>query len=266
MKGLLLTVLAGLTALAGCQDDSGRILPKSPAGAGDPEGEWSILLLAVQDPLQHVQLATDYKRLLEDRLGWKGLFVIHKGGHSELYWGRYRTSKDAQPNLRIAKAHTTEAGTKPFAQAIVMPLPGADVGPQEYNLKNAPGAYTLLVAVFQDDPERNYLGRKQRAVDYCQRLRKGNYEAYFYHKATGSQVTIGSFGPSAINIRKDPKGDELEILDPRIRQLQQDFPELAVNGSGVNDLAWDTQAQKMVRIPKKTYLIRIPRGDQANAP
>lgn len=252
-----------LASLAGC--DSGRMPSwtgaKAASGAAEA-GEWTILLCRLSHPDQHVQHAATYKQRLTEDLGWKGVFTINKAGHSEVYWGRYGSTEQAQGNLRTAKAHKTQLGTRPFRQAMLMRLPGARVGPPEWDLTRVDAAYTYLVATFQDDRKRNYVGRKKFAVRYCRRLREeGNYDAYYYHGPSSSHVTIGRFEPGSVRIHKEPQGERLEILDPRIRAIQQDFPLLQVNGSGVNDLAWDPQNRKMIRIPKKTYLIRVPREE-----
>ncbi len=267
-RKLTILLLAG-TLLGGCAGRGG-IFPagqsSSDGGPPDDGGDWTILLCVLQDPVQHVQHAERYRSDLSGKLGWKGVFVINKGGHSEVYWGRYRTPAHAQKNLRKAKAHTTLAGTRPFDQAMLIPLPGGDVGPAELNLRNAPGAYTFVVAIFQDDPELNYIGRKQFAVAYCKRLRKGNYEAYFYHGPGISYVTIGAFGEQAVRVKKGPEGDKFEVLDASVRELEKDFPHLQVNGTGVNDLAWDPRERKIIRIPLRTYLMPSPRGRETSAP
>ena len=266
---------AVLTAGCGQQPDwpgwtgRGRSEPgdsPAPAGAGrnagaDAEGNsFAILLSVFRDPATHVEDAKLYQEKLEKEAKWKDLFIIHKAGHSELYWGRYLTPAEARKNLMTAKAHTTPAGTKPFARAMVMPLPGEDIGPPDWNLKNARGAYTYLVAVFKDDPERRYIGRKKFAVNYCQRLREGEYEGYFYHGVADSWVTIGTFGAEAVREEMTPAGRIVEILNARMKAIRDDFPHLAINGTGVNELAWDPVNRKMIRIPQKTRPIRIPRG------
>ncbi len=262
MRRLLRVILLAAPALAGC--GPGAAARQSGQGNFAEDGDWTILLCTLRDPIRHVQLAATYKKRLSEELGWRGVYVIDKAGHSEVYWGRYSSPDRAQRNLKIVKAHATQTGVRPFDGAIIMPVPGKPFGPPEWDLTRASGEYTLLVAVFQDDPEHSYVGRQKFAVDYCTRLRKGGYDGYYYHGPSASHVTIGTFGPQDVRIRTGPRGEELEILNPRIAQLQRDFPMLAINGTGVNDLAWEPETRKMVRIPKKTYLIRIPRGEAAD--
>ena len=200
------------------------------------------------------------------KLGWDGVFVINKAAQSELYWGRYRSGEQARKNLATAKAHRAETGIKPFGKATVVTLPGKDIGPPEWNLRNCPAAYTLLVAVFTNDPARNYIGRRKFAVDYCRRVREGGYEGYFYHGPVVSHVTIGAFGESAVEFKRDQPVERAIIRDPRILELQKPgvFPHLAVNGSGENELGWDLKAKKWVRLPKRTRVMRVPRDGKVD--
>lgn len=277
MKRFVIISLLGAAVAAGC-DTNAFPWSRHPPGGGagvsagggrdDTESRpYTILLCALTDPETHVADAERYRKTLTEKVGWKDLFVVHKGGRSELFWGRYRSgeAKEAQDNLKTAKAYRTKDGIPLFVKAIVYPIPGKEIGPKEWNLKGAKGEHSLLVAVFKDDPERNYVGRRRFAVQYCRRLRQHRYEAYFHHGPVNSHVTIGAFGHKAIRIQKTPTGQKLYILDPAIKQLQKDFPLLAINGSGVIDHIRDPRTGKMIRHKRKTYLIRIPHGEHANA-
>ena len=225
------------------------------------EDHYSILLSVHNDPVNHIQEADYYKKALTEKLLWRDVFVIHKAGHSEVFRGQYRSLKDAEANLKTAKEYRAANGVAIFAKAIVVPLPGKDIGPAEWNLSSAAESayYSLLVALFRDDPENNYIGRRRFAVDYCRQLRKGGYEAYFYHAPAVSHVTIGAFGEKAVTIRKGPRGETLEINDPAIKSLQKDFEFLALNGMSIDEVIRDRQTGKQIRMARKnTYLIRVP--------
>lgn len=230
------------------------------AGFGEAESEgtsYSVLLKQFSDPEAHIQDANYYQKRLSEGLGWRGLFVVHRGGYSLLFWGQFRTVEAAQGNLRKARAYRAQDGSAPFPTAIIVPAPGKDIGPPEWNLKKVKGAYTLLVAIFRDEPERKYFGRKKFAVDYCKRLRAGGYEAYYYHGAAISHVTIGAFPESAVTVRPTDSGQEVKFNDPRIPPLQRDFPLMAINGGGVNEIVRGADG-KTISVPQKTQLIRIP--------
>jgi len=236
------------------------------AAGGGEEDSFAILLSAFRDPATHVQDAKLYQERLQTEAKWKNVFIIHKTGHSDLYWGRYPSIEAAQKNLAKAKAFRPPSGRPIFAQAIIVPLAGPDIGPPEYNLKNAKGAYSLLVVVYKNVPERKYTGRKRRAVQTCEALRKKGYEAYFHHGAAVSNVTIGTFEPDSVRVIWTKTGAQLEVLDPEVRKLQEQFAWLLLNGNTVSFVRRDPRTNRPVaRETRRTYLIRVPgyEGDDA---
>ena len=264
-------LLAACALGSGCDMDSGRAgalgsggtaaapAAKAAEGADKP---YSILLRMFTEPERHIQDAEYYRQTLTNNLKWKGVFVINKAGRSELFWGRYASPAAAQADLRIAKAHRTQTGEQPFPMAFVVPLPGADIGPAAWNLRNTKGRHTLLVATFQDDATRRYIGRKQFALDYCKRLRDGGYEAYFYHGPVISMVTIGVFGAGAVSHQSggDAIVDSYTVTEPKVAALQRDFPYLAINGNTESQVVRGTTGSH-VEPPEKTVLILIPREE-----
>lgn len=255
--GILLA--AGL-AVGGCKD--GRFLrfwPRSPGGNQD--GGHTILLEVVAGE-NHVATAKTRKALAVQQTKWKDIFLVHKSGQSQICWGTYRSVSAAGKNLKKAKAFRASDGRVVFAGAIVIPVPGKKVGPPEWDLANATGAHSLLVAAFHDVPAGKYIGRKKFAVQYCRRLRDRGYEAYYYHGLGNSTVTIGAFPSSSI---KDGTSGGKLIADPKIISLMKDFPQLAVNGNAVSRKVYNPQTRKYQSVKRKTYLVRIPRrkpGDE----
>jgi hypothetical protein len=137
---------------------------------------------------------------------------------------------------------------------MVGPLPGADIGPAAWNLRNVKAPYTYLVATFSDMPERNYVGRKQFAVNYCKQLRDSGYEGYFFHGSVVSLVTVGAFPASSV-LQTD---NQARIVDPRVDALKRDFPHLAVNGpTGEQEILVDASG-KRTAVLKPTILIKVP--------
>ncbi len=225
---------------------------------------FSVLLMVFRDPGSHVRDAKYYQDMLRKKAKWKDLFILHKTGHSELYWGRYATIAEAAKPLAKAKAYRPPNGQPIFAQAFIVPLSKPDIGPPAHNLKNAQAAYSLLWAVFKDVPELKYYGRRKRAVQQCEALRKSGYEAYFHHGPAVSNVTIGTFRADSVRIIWTETGAQLEILDPKIRALQQKFTWLLLNGNSVSFLRTDPRTKKTIaKEMRRTYLIRIP-GYESN--
>lgn len=244
-------------ALPGCTNGtglgSGLTLPGQPA----PEDEYTLLLTTLTGP-DHVNLADLYLQRTRQYTNWTDLFVVNGDDSSALYWGRYRTREEAMKNLRTAKAYTTPAtGEHIFHMATIVPLPGKDIGPAEWNLANAPGEYTVLVAIFQDLPQQNYFGRKSRAVDLCRKLREQGVEAYFLHDASRSGVTIGTFPAQAVQVRRVPRKhpqtgdvfyeDHRVVVDPKMKAVLRDYPELLYCGNTEIRTEPDPQTGKLVR-------------------
>ena len=219
---------AAASVLAGCKHTG--IWPGATGLTAQHGDEYTILLYMLNDPTSHVKDAELYRREAEKDTGWKGLFVTSKADHSELCWGRYPTIEAAQKNLKKAKAYVAPAGMKIFAQAMVVPLPGEDVGPPEWKLENAPGFYSVLVAVFYDVPDANYVGRKDFAVQYCKQLRDQGREAYYHHGPNRSGVTVGSFPESAIETVQQDGKDKSVVVSGRMKGIMDEFGVLAVNG------------------------------------
>lgn len=91
----------------------------------------------------------------------------------------------------------------PFLTARAMAMPTEDVGPPEWDLRNAKGYYTLHVGVTYPTPElRDY---KSAAVEWVRTLRNDGYEAYYHHDPDSqkSDICVGTFGPEAMVKERD---------------------------------------------------------------
>lgn len=225
---------------------SGQAWTDNGSGAHQAElGEQLTVLLArYEQPGTSMQIAERQKQYLQQQMGWQNVYALHTPAYSELYWGRFDDPAEAGEHLRRARAATAPMGGLMFPQAVVTPVPAGQVGPPEWDLVNNPGAYSLLVAVFKNDPDARpaYTTRRQDAVEYARQLREEGYEAWYYHGRSESSVTLGSFGESAIETYQErvptPTSSEPvlvernRIVDPRLEQLQtsERFQYLAYNG------------------------------------
>ena len=261
----LIFAAAVAAGLGGCDQAEVNALLSSKSAHN--EGEYTILLYVLKSA-DHVERIKDFKTQTEKDTKWKSLFVVHKAGHSELYWGKYATLRQAQKDLKKAKAYRTAVGIPAYAKSMVMPLPGKDIGPPEWNLLNAKGAYTVVVAVFYNVPEANYYGRKQNAVAYCRQLREKGEEAYYHHGISQSTVSIGTFPESAVRMVTRRGVSRPEIQDPRVEAIRRRFKYIAVNGWSQKETVinpktgraeWDTAKPRLYRIPRRKE------GHQADA-
>ena len=250
----LMALLAGWTA--GCGNGS-SILP--PLGGPDlkKEGGFTILLATLATP-DHVEQAKYYKKMTEKDTGWDDLYIVHEADHSSLYRGKYSSADTARIDLEKAKEYVTPVDVPVFAQAMIVPLPGQDIGPAEWNLKNVDGAFTVVVAEFYNDAAKRISGRKQYAVDNCRDLREKGQETYFYHGPVKSLVCIGNFPEASYPAVTEAGKLSRVIRDPRIHQIFESFPNLAVNG--YQEIIYiDPREGRKQKLFTRSYLMAIPK-------
>ena len=251
-------MLCFAAALAGCPNGGGGGLLGGSNTPAEGEEGFTILLYTFSGE-KHVSMAKYYKEQTEKHTSWRDLYVVHKADHSALYWGKYRTIGGTQRNLKSAKTYKTDRGVQPFVRAIVMPLPGKSPGRPEWEMKNAKGAYTVIVAVFYNVPEDNFYERKRAAALYCEQLRNEGEEAYYKHDPSQSIVTVGVFGPEAVGYEGVGPNRKAVIQDAKIKDIRKRHPHMAVNGHqeivrGVNPATG--KPEKRIR---ESYVIRIPK-------
>jgi hypothetical protein len=270
--GLGIGGLLWLTTI-GCQPGEGI----SPGGYS-AEDEYT-LLLKMWNGGDHMTAADYYLQRTKQYTNWRGLYVVNKDTGSALYWGKYRTRQDALNNLQTAKQYRAPATKEHIYQmAAIVPLPGKDVGPPEWNLKNADGEYTVLVAVFQNIPRQHYFGRKNRAVELCKKLRDRGEDAYYMHDIARSIVTIGMFPASSVQTRRIQKrhpqtGDTYfedfrVVVDPNMKAILKDNPELLYCGNTEIRTEVDRNTGKLVQRVSPSVPLNIAeclKGDNSDA-
>ncbi|MCL2701484.1 MAG: hypothetical protein FWE88_07295 [Phycisphaerae bacterium] len=153
----------------------------------------------------HAGHAARVKAIIE-RDKFKNLTIISKQNTTELYMGRYITIEAAEDDLKMAKAYknTRWGDDRPFAFARTVLTPGKDVGPPEWNLMNVHTKYVYTVVVMTYHDQDKYVGRRQRAVEACRKLRSQGELAFFHHGASSSSVCVGLFKINGVRIRMAP--------------------------------------------------------------
>ncbi|MFP4104884.1 MAG: hypothetical protein ACLFVU_02245 [Phycisphaerae bacterium] len=251
---LLLTLTLAGAFLIGCNPNGNVYLGSS---ASDEEARYTVFLTALQGR-NHIREARRYKQQTERHAGWKDLYIVHKSDRSDLFWGKYRTLDEARKRVGIAKAWVAPAGVRLYQKALVLPIPGEDFGPPEYKLANANGYWTVLVAIFEDVPEEDYYSRKKDAVEYCKYLRKQGEQAYYHHEVAKSKVTIGSFPESAMRMMQKGRTHVPTIMNPKMQQIIQRHPKLAVNGHEEIVRRSDPRTGGLVEVVSRSHPIKIP--------
>ncbi len=250
-------LLVGIFALTGCHNGG---LGLGSSGGSD---QYGIMIYSFSGHGHQVQAETQLA-IAEQVTGWKGFQVISTGDSSRVLWGKYRSIESAQRDLKRAKTFVLNTGQRPFGAAVVIPLPTPDIGPPEWKLDGAPGDFTVLVAVFYNIPEANYVGRKKFAVMYCEQLRQEGELAFYKHGAVRSFVTVGLFGKSAVRNYMDGPVQRTEIIDLKAVAIMEKYPLLAVNGREERIRSFNPKTGKFVSIPQKTRLIGVPGKKESN--
>ena len=195
----------------------------------------------------HANIAERVRQQVQEVSGLKDFYLVRGEARTVLYYGFYTTLDPAvdrgEADRARADRRSIEAlvdartNARLFPAAIFEPLEPPDPpAPADWDLRNAKGYWTLLVATYAG--AANY---KQAAVDSVRDARKQGYEAYFLHKDNQSHVCIGSWPASAIkrgtsmlevNREKEQRGEvnpfapPIKVLsvgpmDPRWQQLKE---------------------------------------------
>ncbi|GMU34223.1 MAG: hypothetical protein HS101_07370 [Planctomycetia bacterium] len=149
----------------------------------------------------------------------------------------------------------------PFFSARPIPQPRPDVGPTEWDLRNARGFYTLHVGVTYPTPSLH--DYKAAAVEWVKDLRDRGHEAYYYHDPDKAETSIcvGTFGEDALV----DTGDGRTGYSPAVKALRgkEELKYNLENGHIVQRIATDENG-KQVKMPNWSFLVKIPRqGEDA---
>lgn len=250
--GAVYVSLAALM-IAGCPTGQGG----SWQPGQDDDSGYTISLTTFTGPM-HANEARAAKQTLQDAGGWKHVVVLDKGYQSELYLGRYTSRTAAVRDLKNIRGVRDAHGGMPYVGALVVPIPSKNVGPPEWDLQNATGAYTVVVREYCDVPEQNYVGRKKLAAKYCRMLRERGYEAYYYHGPGRSKVTVGVFDEWAVRTVREGLMVRQEIQDPRMKAVIREHPELLINGLSTRETVFDPQSGRLRYRWRGSYFERIP--------
>jgi hypothetical protein len=219
-------VLAGLAMLVGCDNQMGT--GQLPTGMNLGKGQYTILLETQHGPFSFEKVKT-YREIIASNTGWpeSDLLLVRNEREqtASLYYGTFDGFDAAVDRLLDIRKIKTDRGNKPFSRGLVqvVPAPGTQIGPKQWNLENAKGDFTLCVGKWHNMPDKNFFLRRENAVLHCKRLRDKGYEAYYFHGDLESIVTVGLFQAGEVRIRRDRNGrQEITSVSPRIRKLQAD--------------------------------------------
>ncbi|MBI1369149.1 MAG: hypothetical protein GC162_10905 [Planctomycetes bacterium] len=220
---------------------------QSPDAAG--EFPWAIGLGRIEG-LDHLARAEKAKAQLLAQSGFKDIWLADEPDGTMVYAGHYPSpqDKDAQADVERWR-QMRESHRVNVPAAMLVPVITHNQGSMpEYDLRGARsrGLYTLQVGFYDDiSGKSDYRKVAEQAVAA---LRKEGVEAYYYHGPNRSMVTVGVFGPEALNVQSN---GETTYAAP-ILALQQRFPYNLANGETIREKRGDkvsTQPSFLVRIP-----------------
>ena len=257
------------------------VLMGAVSGCGNmfAEKQYTILLHTFSGP-NHVRQSKLYRDKTKELAGWKGLEVVHKDNNSELYWGRYPSIPSAESDLKMARTwHVPNVNRAAFPFPKVVLIPGKEIETPEYNLLNASeGYWTVLVAIFVDDPSQGFVGRdrQKHALEYCDWLRKQGYEAYYRHMSGRSQITVGTFPENAVVVESQasPKPHmfvaKQVVKSEKMRKIMTTRSPpllfLVVNDHTEYQRRISKKTGKMVKTITSSYPIPIPKRPGVSSP
>lgn len=250
-------------SLAGCGGPEAWSPGRGHAGASPGREVWTIDC-GVFDGPNHRKLADELAEALRRVRGLRvdQVTVNHEAERSIIYYGAYDLGYDStgesvvfsdriREDLKLVRSLSLGPDQFPFLTARAVPRPSDDLGPPEWNLESAHGAYTLQVGYTHNTA--TFHERKRAAVDWVRDLRNRHYEAYYYHSPGKpmSIVTVGTFDESAV----ENTGPGQQRYSQTVRDLQA-REELGFNLDNGQKVFRINEEGKKVSVA--SFLVRIP--------
>jgi hypothetical protein len=280
---MLVAMLATAWMVGGCAEAAkpnvARVADKQPSGkgfglkmpslsAGSYATTFTILCMEAAGPdgARMVDLMARGLRNVQG-LDAKLVQTVASGKVNRLYYGAYRGQPKkesdqfvppdrARQELALIRS-MANGQSQPFQLARIVEAPTPDPGPAEWDLKIAPGLYTLQITYIFDKP--GLPNHKEVAVEICKTLREQGDEAWYLHNDRISVVTVGHFDESAV--LKDANGKPVGYA-PAVLALQNKREEFKYNTECLQKVVHVVGNQ---RTAAPSVLIEIPR-EKKNEP
>lgn len=265
---------AVLLLAGGTISGSSSGIARADGGLFGPKGApWTIQCMERQGP-ERMKYLEQIAETLRQTSGIreKDVYVMdHHDGFARLYYGTYHrrtdrktgkrdTPRKLKKDLELIKQLGTGPGEYYFARALAVRKPMPDVGNPAWALSNAKGTYTFQVAAFE--PTDEFWEHKQAAADACERLREKGYEAYYHHGTACSMVTVGTFGPDAVQTRRVTENDYATVRNyysPEVEALLQDEN---LRYHHVNGAIIRVKTESGESVPVHSRLVEMPQAQE----
>jgi len=222
---------------------------------------WAIALGQVEGPTHRADAARRRAQIAAAS-GMPEVWIVDEGDRSVIYHGRYDSPQNdrAQADLKRWQQLLAQRAAPVDLAALVPVQAGVDAGAGGHDLRLARerGVYTLQIGFFEN---RDANVQRSGAETWVRKLRQEGIEAYYYHGPNRSVVTVGVFDEQAIEVNEG----RVEIVDPRLRELQRRFPHNLANGS-VIVMRGESAGGRVTEENQPSFLVRIPGSTLAERP
>ncbi len=243
--------------------DAARMGGGVSLGGDDGRERWTIRVFR-SETANHAEQAGMLADMLKkvDGLDAGKVRVSTQTTGSSIYYGEYVKVPSAergrlvfppeyQRDFELIRRLTLNQAT-PFAYAEPELLQKGKPVPSEYDVSQAKGTHTLLIAVFYNSPDLSE--REEAARQYVRALREAGYAAYDRHEELRSYVFVGDFDAS--DIIKDRGATR---MGPRVEQFiksnEAEFRYLTENGRIVKRIGPEGKGTAPL-----SYLVPVPKA------
>ncbi len=233
-----------------------------PATSGN---EWSIVLTTIASG--RMDHASAMLEAIQNQGGLPQAYIAKRADGLAIVYGRYSGSNDprSKTDLKRIRSMVIDGGTPYVGAFFAAPSGEALAGSNpDFDLRNVKGrmgdraAYTLQIGVYgpddYSDPTPRELAEYRKTAEQAViRLRNEGEQAFYYHAATRSMVTIGVFSRDDHDATMTPP-----LESSALRAAREKFPHNTLNGMGIRETirteqgkAKRMQRSRLVEIPKR---------------
>ncbi|QQE12767.1 hypothetical protein JD969_04705 [Planctomycetota bacterium] len=194
----------------------------------DQVTNWGIMLDAFGGPDRAIR-ANNLITQLREKKGLKDFWLKRTNEVAMVMYGSFEDRKSTEARDELYKIRElTIDNKKPYRMAMMQPLAGASkISDDPLDARSYIGFYTMQIGFY--DP--NFDGdMRQAAENAVKALRADGEDAFYYHGPKRSLVCVGLFTQQDMSQRHSRQGFQVEEYGPRIREVQQKYPNNLMNG------------------------------------